>query len=70
MPTIATVSLVNAELKKLGKEERLRKGRGYYYFHGGASYGWHTSSVYVNTVTSFTVEGWIAEYHRLAAENA
>lgn len=61
-----TVARVNAELKRLGHPERLRRGRDYYYFSGGNSTDWRESSVYVNRVAVMTVDQWVAERARLA----
>jgi hypothetical protein len=63
---VVTVARVNKALREAGHPETLRRGKGYYYFTGGDSAGWYTSSVYVNNVSAFTVAGWIAERNRLS----
>ena len=61
----ATVAAVNAELKRLGHAERLRRGRGYYYFFGGDAAAWPSSSVYVNDMDCTTVAWWLVEFNTL-----
>lgn len=60
-----TVAAVNRALKAAGHPERLRRGKGYYYFYGGNAAAWYSSGVYVSRVDAFTVEGWLAERRRL-----
>jgi hypothetical protein len=62
------VAEVNQALKKLGAEERLRRGNGYYYFAGGDAAAWETSSVYTNRAELTTVDGWLREYERLKGD--
>lgn len=65
--TPATVASVNAALRGRGVAERLTRGRGYYYFRGGAAATWPESSVGgVAHVGALTIEQWIAERDRLA----
>ena len=64
----ATVAAVNAELKRLGCAERLRRGRGYYYFHGGDAAGWYASAVYVNDIRATHLGFWIGEFNNLRAD--
>ena len=64
-PGTISVGKVNRALAKVGKE-RLRRGRGYYYFYDGDAAAWHTSSVYVNRVDALTIEQWVNERARLA----
>lgn len=59
------VAEVNRALAAQGREERLRRGRGYYYFTGGDAPLWPASSVYVAHADALTVEQWLAEYARL-----
>lgn len=63
---VVTVAKVNRALAKVGKE-RLRRGKGYYYFYDGDAAAWYTSSVYVNRVDVMTVKQWVNERARLAA---
>lgn len=62
----ATVARVNKELKRLGHPERLRRGRGYYYFVDGKAHEWYSSSVYVYRVESLTLGQWIQKREELA----
>ena len=64
----ATVAKVNAELKRRGFKERLRRGKGYYYFYDGDASSWPSSSVYTNNIEAFTVDGWIEERKRLSEQ--
>jgi hypothetical protein len=63
------VASVNRALKHMGVEERLVRGRGYYYFAGGNAAAWPSSSVYVYRAEELSVGRWIAEYHELAKGN-
>jgi len=65
---IATVALVNKALKELGIAERLRRGRGYFYFYGGEAMLWPTSGVYVSNVDAFTVQGWLQQWSELGGQ--
>ncbi len=60
-----TAATVNAELKRLGFEERLVRGRGYYYFCEGNAHMWPSCSIHVYQANSMTLEQWIEEYHSL-----
>lgn len=60
-----TIPQVNAALAKLG-EERLRRGRGYYYFYNGEAMNWRETAVYVNSLDALTIDQWVAERNRLA----
>lgn len=61
-----TVQSVNAALRKLGHPEKLRRGNCYYYFEGGNSCGWYSTSVCVNRVDQLSIEQWIAKRNDLA----
>jgi len=61
-----TVQSVNAALRKLGHPEKLRRGNCYYYFEGGNSGGWYSSSVFVNRVDALSIEQWIDQRNHLA----
>ncbi len=58
------VAEVNAALKQMGVAERLRAGRGYYYFDGPAS-AWYSSSVYVYRASELSVARWLEEHAEL-----
>ena len=42
-----SVAQVNAFLKSKNIDERLNRGKGYFYFSKGKSYNWPSNSVYV-----------------------
>lgn len=61
-----TCASVNAALKKLGAEERLVRGKDYFYFTDGDSHKWPQTAIYgVARVSDMTVERWIEEYEDL-----
>lgn len=62
------VAEVNKALKARGVEEKLTRGRGYYYFRDGTAAGWYRSSVYVFSASDLPVERWLEEYDLLANE--
>jgi hypothetical protein len=62
----ARVAEVNKALELAGHAERLRRGRGYYYFTGGGAAAWHTSGVCVAHADELTVAQWLAERDRMA----
>jgi hypothetical protein len=53
---------INAELKRLGHAERLRRGNGYYYFSEGETARWYDRSVMVYRAYELSVEQWMHEY--------
>lgn len=61
------VAEVNRVLKAQGKEERLTRGRGYYYFRDGNTAFWPATAVNVYRADELTVERWLQEYGWLAA---
>ena len=56
------VAEVNHHLKAMGAEEKLYRGRGYYYFAGGEASGWYSTSVYVFNADDLTLDRWLQEY--------
>lgn len=64
--TSVTVAAVNRALRSAGYGEKLRRGRGYYFFSGGQAETWKTSGVYVYRVDQLTVEQWLDARSRLA----
>ena len=60
-----TVATVNKALKSLGVEERLFNAGSYFYFYGGDSDSWYSTSVVVSSADCLTVEQWIEEYNML-----
>lgn len=66
---IATLALVNKALKELGIEERLRRGRGYFYFWGGDAPLWFTSGVYgVGEISHTTVQWWLQQWSEMSGK--
>jgi hypothetical protein len=58
-----TTRQINAAIKKLGGEEILVRGDGYWYFTEGNADQWDESGVYgVNFLYQMPLERWIAEY--------
>ena len=64
MPKV-TAATVNAELARLGFEERLVRGKGYYYFCEGQAHEWPACSIHVYQSSSLTLEQWMEEYYTL-----
>lgn len=60
-----SVKDVNQMLKEKGVEEKLTKGKGYYYFYDGDTSHWPTASVYVYNVGELTYDEWWNEYKSL-----
>lgn len=59
------VSEVNKALRMMGRQEKLTRGRGYYYFRDGDTARWYATSVYVNDASALTVGDWLSEYNEL-----
>lgn len=59
------VAEVNRELKRLNIPDRLRRGKGYYYFTGPVAEKFHTQSVAVFRADVLPVERWLYEYNCL-----
>jgi hypothetical protein len=59
------VAAVNRALKLAGREEKLVRGNGYYYFINGAADGWRSVSVSVCYADSLTLERWLDEFDAL-----
>jgi hypothetical protein len=69
MAARVTLKLVNDELARQGFAARLAKASGYFYFQGGEAVDWLDSTVKVETISSHTVEEWVAEFRRLQQLN-
>ena len=67
--TRITLMAVNDELARLGHAERLAKADNYFLFTGGAADGWLNRTVNLPTISSKTLEEWIAEFNRLKQVN-
>ena len=50
------------------KDVKLVRGKGYFYFDGGDTSGWYTSSVYTYQVSDFNLEAWLGEYKDLESD--
>jgi len=61
-----SVAQVNTFLKSKNVDEKLNKGKGYFYFSEGDSYNWPSTSVYVYKVNDMTFEEWYDEYKKLS----
>jgi len=65
-----TLRKINDELKRLGRQEQLEIGDGYFYFWAGDTANWLDRTVKVPKVNSLTLEQWIEEYDKLKKLNA
>jgi hypothetical protein len=65
-----TLKAINDELAKRGHTARLAKAGDYFYFHLGEAAKWLDRAVRVPTLSSLTLEQWLAEYERLRKVNA
>lgn len=64
-----TIKQVIAYLAANGVTTELTRGKGYFYFWGDKEAQWHTSSVSVARLNHLTLEGWLAAYRSLEADN-
>jgi hypothetical protein len=67
-----TIKQINKMLERKGVEERLYRGKDYFYFYGGTTDCWPDTMVYTTRLNDNTIEGWWANYKylRLAAADA
>lgn len=56
---------VNTALRLAGIDDRLKRGKGYYFFYGPQATSWYQSGVYVYRADLLTVEEWLTEYQLL-----
>ena len=61
-----TLKKVNQELKNLGSQEILVKGKDYYYFAEGNSCFWQSCSIMVMRLNDLSLEEWIHEWKYLS----
>ena len=61
-----TVATVNKYLKAAGHDERLTRGKDYFYFRDGAAHTWPSTSVYVANLNDLSVGDWLHERDELA----
>jgi hypothetical protein len=60
------IATVNKALARAGYNERLARGRGYFYFVGGNTRRWDDVFVYAERLDRFTPEQWVAVRNQLA----
>jgi hypothetical protein len=65
-----TLTTINHELAKFGHTARLVKGDTYFYFDSGEAADWLDRTVKVPTLSSLSLEQWVAEFERLKKLNA
>jgi len=64
-----TIKTIQNELQRRGEDVHLEKGDGYFYFRGKEPDNWLDKTVRVATLSSLTLEQWVAEYERLKNMN-
>ena len=64
-----TVKAMNEELAKRGSGARLEKGDVYFYFSGGETTDWLDRSVHAHSLSSLSLDQWMAEFGRLRKLN-
>ena len=64
-----TVKVINEELAKRASGTRLEKGDGYFYFSGGEATEWLDRTVNAHSLSSLSVDQWMAEFDRLRKLN-
>ena len=64
-----TVKAVNQELAKRASGTRLEKGEGYFYFSGGEATDWLDRTVNARSLSSLSLDQWMAEFDRLKKLN-
>jgi hypothetical protein len=69
MAARVTLKTVNQELARRGHTALLAKGSGYFYFRSGEAAGWLDRTVNVPTLSSLTLDQWLAEFDRLKKLN-
>jgi hypothetical protein len=64
-----TVKAINEELAKRGSGARLERGDGYFYFSGGEATDWLDRTVNRHSLSSLSLDQWMAEFDRLQKLN-
>ena len=59
-----TLKAVNTETDRRGHTAQLEKGDGYFYFQSGEAADWLDRTVNMPTLSSLTMEQWLAEFDR------
>jgi hypothetical protein len=60
-----TRKMVNDALRARGRDESLYSGDGYFYFGGGDTVNWLSSSVMVRKISDLTLEQWLGKFDEL-----
>ncbi|ASD50444.1 hypothetical protein FDI24_gp162 [Acidovorax phage ACP17] len=60
-----TLNQINKELARRGYEERIAKGKGYFYFFGGTCPTWIKTCVWVDTLNTYSMTEWLTQYFML-----
>lgn len=63
------LKVINDELARLGRKERLAKASNYFLFTGGEADDWIDRTVGVRKINDLTLKEWIAEFRRLKEVN-
>ena len=64
-----TVKAINEELAKRGSSAKLEKGDGYFYFSEGETIDWLDRTVNAHSLSSLSLDQWMAEFDRLKKLN-
>jgi len=64
-----TLNKINAALVVGGHQERLFRGKGYFYFSDGNTPNWPATSVCVYRLNELTLEQWLEEHASLKAKS-
>jgi hypothetical protein len=60
-----TLKTINEELAKRGSGAHIEKGDGYFYFSGGEAEDWLDRTVNAHSLSSLSLDQWMAEFERL-----
>jgi hypothetical protein len=64
-----TVKVINEELAKRASGTRLEKADGYFYLSGGEATEWLDRTVNAHSLSSLSLDQWMAEFDRLRKLN-
>jgi hypothetical protein len=64
-----TLKAINEEFAKRGSGARLEKGDGYFYFSGGEAADWLDRTMNAHSLSSLSLDLWMAEFDRLKKLN-
>jgi hypothetical protein len=65
-----TVKAINEELAKRASGTWLQRGDGYFFFSGGEAIDWLNRTVDAHSISSLSLDQWIAEFERLKKLNS